>query len=59
MDCQLTYLNNHPRQGVTAQHAQQAMLSLEQKVHVLEVEKTVAVRAEQRLSDSISQVQSN
>lgn len=40
-----------------AHHAQQAVTSLEQKLHALEVEKSLAAAAEQRLTNSISQVQ--
>ena len=39
-----------------AQQAQQALAISEQKIHTLEVEKTLAASSEQRLSVSISQV---
>ena len=39
-----------------AQQAQQRLAALEQKIHGLEVEKTLAASSEQRLSTSISQV---
>ena len=39
-----------------AQQAQQRLSSLEQKIHALEVEKTLAASSEQRLTTSISQV---
>ena len=39
-----------------AQQAQQRLASLEQKIHGLEVEKTLAASSEQRLTTSISQV---
>ena len=39
-----------------AHQAQQSVTALERKLHALEVEKTLASNAEQRLAASISQV---
>ena len=39
-----------------AQQAQQELLASKQKIHALEIEKTLAASSEQRLTTSISQV---